>query len=123
MYQKYIKLYQATGGVISLEKSTLYHWIWIFKNGMLKLFNIQETNDQIPLTQVLAHKATRTLGMKLEPELIFQEATDFIQEKMYNFHGKMSGAPLDGYKANIAYRCFYTSSVYYGVEYISLNKK
>ena len=29
IYQKYIKLYQATGGLISLEKSIFYHWRWI----------------------------------------------------------------------------------------------
>lgn len=52
IYQKYIKLYQATGGLISLEKSIFYHWRWTVINGKMTAVDVTETDESLPLKQI-----------------------------------------------------------------------
>ena len=116
VYQRYIILYQATGGKISIEKSSFYHWKWDFVGGKLKLINIEETNDKLPLEQVQPHVGSRTLGMKLNINLEFKDAAKFIKDKMYQSLGRMKGSPLNSYEGGMLYRIWFSSSCYYGTE-------
>lgn len=61
--------------------------------------------------------------MKLEPEFNFHDATKFIIEKMVKFQTSMHRAYFRGNNAKIIYRSLFTSSVYYGIEAISLSPK
>ena len=93
IYQQYIKLYQATGGLISLEKSIFYFWIWTVVKGKMVSINITETYKQIPLKQLMISEGSQTLGMKLDPSLNFYNATKFIINKIVQFQTKMHGTP------------------------------
>lgn len=55
LYNKYIRLYQAIGGLISLDKSIFYHWRWSFVDGKLKLKDINERQENILLKQLSAN--------------------------------------------------------------------
>ena len=123
VYQRYIKLYQATGGLISIEKSKFYHWRWVFEQGKLRIKNLEDTSEEIPLEQLQPHVGTRTLGMKLDVTLQFHDAVQFIKEKMYKVLGKMSGSPINAYEGGMLYRIWFTASVYFGIEAISLTQK
>ena len=120
LYKKYIRLYQSTGGLISLDKSVFFHWRWQFKDGKMQVTDISEVSEEIPLEQVPASDGIRTLGMKLDPGLMFHDATKFIISKMIDFQMNISGAPFVRNDATVAYRSFFTSKVFYGIEAISL---
>lgn len=61
--------------------------------------------------------------MKIDPGLTFHDATKFIISKMIDFQTKMKGSPFVGNDATVTYRSFFTSSVFYGIEAISLDSK
>ena len=59
--------------------------------------------QNIPLKQLSEKEGSRTLGMKLEPGLNFNDATKFIIEKMVKFQTSMKGAYFTGNDASVAY--------------------
>lgn len=122
LYNRYIQLYEATGGVISLDKSVFYHWKWEFRNGKLEIRDLIESHN-MSIKQLNTATGTRTLGMKLESELHFQDATDFIGNKIDKFNTRMSRSPLCPSDVNVTYQSFFKLSVYYRVKEISINNK
>jgi len=99
-----------------------YHWRWRFIDGKLKIQDIHENGTKLLIDQVCNSVRLQTIGMKLEPALEFHDATQFILEKIHKFMTGMSGSTIYPSDANTAYRVFFTSAVYYGVEAISLSK-
>lgn len=93
-----------------------------FQNGQLV---IQDLNCEytMPISQSDVKIASKNLGMKLEPALVFNDATEFVVEKIHRFNTKMLGSPLCTTDENYAYKSFFTPVVYYRIELISLNKK
>lgn len=49
LYTKYVRLYQSTGGLISLDKSVFYHWRRIFHNGKMMIEDLHDRSEEIPL--------------------------------------------------------------------------
>ena len=106
-----------------MDKSIFYHWKWQFLNGKMRCINIDETNPDISLKQIPIGEGSRTLGMKLDPLLSFQDTTTFIIDKIISFQTKIQGAPFISNDDTVEYRALFTPAVYYGVEAISLTGK
>ena len=89
LYSRYIQLYKATSGAIFLEKSLFYHWKWTFKNRKREIQDLSFKNDYLLIDQTEVFTGTITLGMKLEPDLLFNDTTDFIIVKIDKFTTKI----------------------------------
>lgn len=94
----------------------------MFKNVKVEIQYLS-CEHTMPISQSDVRTASKMLGMKLELALVFNDAKEFIVDKIHRFNTKMSGSPLYPTDANLAYRSFFIPAVYYGIESISLNKK
>ena len=69
--EKYQALYKATSGKISVEKSYLYYWKWVYQNGIKVIQNIDckiVLNGE-ELKQIGVEKSIRSLGLHITPSL------------------------------------------------------
>lgn len=58
IYKHYIQLYQATGGLITIEKSKFYHWKWVVRGGKIMVEDMMTTSPEIQLEQLLSRKGS-----------------------------------------------------------------
>lgn len=90
----------------------------------MSITNLLIPPRDIPLIQEVLTTGIRTIGIKkLDVDLIFEDSKEFIKGKIIKLLNKIAGTPLLLTSHVITYKIWFSASIFYGVEAISLNKK